>query len=407
MSVHKEERKHGVRYRCKYRDANGTQHSRSFDLKKDADAFDLESRRAKQRGGLGPSAGNCTFEQFVETWARLHVQPNLAKKTQQMYATAYDCHIGPYIGRVKLRDFNVLGAVEFQASLATRTKPAMAQKAMTVLSGILTKAVQWGYLEINPVRQIAKPKAKPKRAPVALSPSQVEQICDWFRKHHRPHEAVMVALMAYSGLRPGEARALTWADIGQSTIHVWKAISSDEVASTKTGATRSVMLLPPLRSDLRAMRMLRGRPDDSEYVFPGKAGDPMIDEEWKRWRSRWFTRATRELQIPTSRPYDLRHSFASLLLQGGTPSTQVAEQMGHSVQVLHDNYAHVIGDFRGCGFIDPETAINQARGRDVPQKFRAALVAVKADGPIALRNGKPDSGLEPLTPSLPWRCSTN
>jgi integrase len=75
-------------------------------------------------------------------------------------------------------------------------------------------------------------------------------------------------VLAYAGLRPGEALALRWGDVGERTILVERAASYGEVKSTKTRASRSVRMVRPLKSELAKLRMRNGRPVD-ELVLPG------------------------------------------------------------------------------------------------------------------------------------------
>ena len=67
------------------------------------------------------------------------------------------------------------------------------------------------------------------------------------------------SVLAYAGLRPGEALALTWGHMGERTVLVEGAVSLGEVKATKTGRSRSVRLLAPLR-DLAEWRTAAGRP---------------------------------------------------------------------------------------------------------------------------------------------------
>jgi integrase len=56
-------------------------------------------------------------------------------------------------------------------------------------------------------------------------------------------------------------------------------------------------------------------------------------------------------------PYDLRHSFASLLLAEGRQPLYVARQLGHSVSVLLSTYAHLIDEYEACERIDADAEI--------------------------------------------------
>jgi integrase len=74
-----------------------------------------------------------------------------------------------------------------------------------------------------------------------------------------------------------------------------------------------------------------------------------------------FRAAVAVTGLPITRPYDLRHACASLLINAGTPLTEVAEHLGNSVGVLSQTYAHVIKDMRGQSATSVPDAIMSAR----------------------------------------------
>jgi hypothetical protein len=65
--------------------------------------------------------------------------------------------------------------------------------------------------------------------------------------------------------------------------------------------------------------------------------------------------------LPDARPYDLRHSFASLLLHEGRSVIEVARQLGHGADVLLGTYAHVIEELEDRPQLPAEDAIREAR----------------------------------------------
>jgi integrase len=65
------------------------------------------------------------------------------------------------------------------------------------------------------------------------------------------------------------------------------------------------------------------------------------------------------------RPYDLRHSFASLRLAEGRQPLYVARQLGHSLAVLLETYAHLIEEYAEDERIDAEAEIIRARRRQM------------------------------------------
>jgi integrase len=74
-----------------------------------------------------------------------------------------------------------------------------------------------------------------------------------------------------------------------------------------------------------------------------------------------FEPAAKAAGFPELRIYDLRHTFASLLLAAGRSLPDVAGELGHGIDVLTSTYAHVIAEYRGRKAIDPDTEIQLVR----------------------------------------------
>jgi integrase len=76
---------------------------------------------------------------------------------------------------------------------------------------------------------------------------------------------------------------------------------------------------------------------------------------------RAFTRAIKAAGLEHGRPYDLRHSFASLLLHEGRSVIYVARQLGHDARLTLSTYGHVMDEFEDMPRLDAQTAIADAR----------------------------------------------
>jgi integrase len=127
--------------------------------------------------------------------------------------------------------------------------------------------------------------------------------------------------------------------------------------------------------------MLSGRPDPSTPVIPafngnGTAIDPgkgWTEIGYEQWIPRVWASALDEVGLAYQRPYDCRHSFASLLFHEGRSVVYVARQLGHSTAVCMRTYAHVIEELEDVPRISAEDAILTARGGDgVRTKFGRA-----------------------------------
>jgi integrase len=330
MSVEKVRRTgEEVVWRVRWR-PHGRNRARTFSKRRDAADFDAELRRHRRAGALALiDAGTETLGQYVTgTWAATHAA-TLAPKTRGHYASLYDHHIRPYLGAIALRDINPETIGRWQADrLADGAGPVAVRHAMDLLGSVLEHAFIAGRIAANPVRRVKKAR-RPRREEVqALSPSTVEAM----RSALGVRDATLVSVLAYAGLRPGEALGLRWGDMRERTLLVQRSVTLGEEADTKTRQHRTVRLLAPLAADLRAWRLAANQPDDGGLVFPAKDGQPWTQAAYQSWRRRAFHRATQAAGLTHARPYDLRHSFGSLLLHEGRSVIYVA-RLGHDARL--------------------------------------------------------------------------
>ena len=100
-----------------------------------------------------------------------------------------------------------------------------------------------------------------------------------------------------------------------------------------------------------------------ELVFPSKAGTPIKPDNIA---VRYMQPALEKAGLRKFRFHDLRHTFGSLLIQGGASLTYVKEQMGHSsIQITVDTYGHLIpgADIKWIDRLDEETSPQQSANR--------------------------------------------
>lgn len=103
MSIERVERKSGVVWRVRWRDASGRAHSKVVGRKRDAEAFEAEIVRRKRTGEIDLfGAGKQTLADFAEEWWRLYAVPNLAMRTRRSYAALWDRHVLGRLGALRL-----------------------------------------------------------------------------------------------------------------------------------------------------------------------------------------------------------------------------------------------------------------------------------------------------------------
>jgi excisionase family DNA binding protein len=214
VSIHTLKRKRGNVYKVVWRDELLQQRSRTFSLKRDAEVWEARVKLSKRQGELAAlDSGRQLLRDFASDWRALHGESHLAPKTLVLYDFLTD-RLLPHLGHVPLRQLTTERIQRALADLlAAGVPPATVRKALTLLQGMLERAVQWGRIANNSARYVRKPPNPPKRMTQPLSPRQIESVRRTLSKRKRLRDATLVSVLAYAGLRPGEALALRWRDI--------------------------------------------------------------------------------------------------------------------------------------------------------------------------------------------------
>jgi len=135
--------RHRDKWRVRWRDGTRNR-SRTFDLKKDALAWDAEVRRRRQLGTLSSlDAGSETLDEFfVDVWAPTYAV-DLAPKTRKHYASLYDRHVGPFLGSTSVRALTPQVVARWQADrLAAGAGRVALRHAFELLGSILQRAYE-------------------------------------------------------------------------------------------------------------------------------------------------------------------------------------------------------------------------------------------------------------------------
>jgi integrase len=345
-------------YRVRYYDDDGQE--RSVTLPRgtaydDAQAMDAKLKLLKRAGELPElRVGKETLATFAEEWWEIYAGPNLARNTLGAYAQVWNKHVLPRLGHYRLRELTPEIVARFRADLERDGVGApTVRKALSMLQGMLSRAVEWRRIRQNPADGVRKPVVRSSRPVLCLAPARVELIRSHLLGSGERGDATFVSVLAYAGPRPAEALSLRWEDLGDRTLRVH---------ATKTARrTRTVRLLAPLRQDLHEWRMAAGVPGSRELIFPNHSDQQWADHDYRNWRRRTFQPAAAACGLPDLVPYDLRHSFASLLIHEGCSVVEVADQLGHSPQMTLSTYAHVMSELDGAERVSAEDQIRAAR----------------------------------------------
>lgn len=334
------------RYRVRYRTPDNRQtDKRGFRTKRDAERFAATVEVAKMRGEyVSPASARVTVGELGSAWLqrqRGHLKPSGFITIE----TAWRHRVAPRWGAVALGDIRPTAVQQWISELsrgsadAKPVGPSVIRRSHFVLTGILADAARDNLIARNPAAGIKLPRTTRKR-PVYLTHRQVSALATAAGQH----EAV-VLLLAYTGLRWGEAVGLRLGDL--DTLRRRATVSQNVVQSgSKT------FIGPPKTHKQRTVPL-------PEFLIPylarcceGRQRDDLLfaDEDGGYLRrphpvSGWFAKAVIESGVPRTTPHDLRHTAASLAVAAGANVKAVQKMLGHaSAAMTLDIYADLFDD---------------------------------------------------------------
>jgi integrase len=332
MSVHK---KPNGKWCARYRDEQNINRQKSFELKKDAIAYERNQKRALERGEWVDPKGTRTklsevFEMYFQT------KRELAPKSKNSIESIWRCHIEPRFGSSPLSSITMAATTKWMTDAVlgenANTTSGRITKAQELLSTLLDFSVDHGFIIKNPLRKsngrihkIALPKNDKSRIPMALTSEELVNLagnCGDFEP--------LVLFAGVTGLRWAEIVGLRVGDINLSTARVVVDKSLSEVngnffeKSTKSGQTRSVVVPKYLHPHL--VTQMQGKAE-SDYLFTNSIGNPL---SLSNFTKRVFKPAIAAAGVPPVTPHDLRHTAASNAIALGANILSVANMLGHS-----------------------------------------------------------------------------
>ena len=310
-----------------------------------------------------PEPVGMTVGAFWEAWIA-DARTRLQRATIKEYERVFRVRLAPRFGALPLDAIKPRMVSQWRAELvAAKTGPEAIRRAMTLLQAMYSVAIEWGEASANPVAVVRKPRQGRRRAVHPLTPEDVERLRVELGRDGDLRSTTLVSVLAYAGLRPGEALGLELRHIRERTILVEQAVSNGELKVQKTGRIyRTVDLVGPLAADVAAWCAHASINDADALLFPRSDGTPWRTDDWNNWRNRRFFPCAKAAGLGRPRPYDLRHSFASLLIrEQRTSIVELADQLGHAPTMTLNTYAHVFAEHRRETPVDIGDWIERAR----------------------------------------------
>lgn len=339
------------------RDARGKRRYHNHTVhgtKKDAQRY-LNKVLRDQDLGQFVEPSNRPLGDYLDEWIKTAVAPRVTAKTASDYKSLVKNHLKPALGDRKLSQLTV-GEVQrhYNGLLDKGLSARSVRYVHSVLHSALDQAVKWELLSRNPAELIELPRQRPREIQV-LSPAQLKSFLEAARADRW---YALWELLVATGLRPGEALALKWDDLDGERMRVQRNLvrHSDgtwELKDPKTPRARRAVTVPKSvartlkahRTQQLEERLGAGRTYvDHGLIFAVGNGNPL---DWRVVVQRHFNKIIECAELPRIRPYDLRHTCASLLLAAGENVKVVSERLGHASAALTlDVYSHVLPDMQ-------------------------------------------------------------
>ena len=325
----------GRTYYFRYTDPHGAQRNVKIG---DAAQVDLEVARRRvaefhnERAlGRDPSATKAaerripTLGEFVEGRYMPHIQGN--KRSWKSDETLLRLHILPAFGRKRIDAITTAEVTAFQHAIKAKGyAPGTANRILILLRYLFNLAARWEVegSGANPARRVELFKLNNEQQ-VFLSKDQVAVLLEALETSDNPQLLHIVKFLLLTGARKQEGLRAEWREFDVAS-RAWV------IPLSKSGRARKVALSDAL---IALLDQLPSR-GTSPYLFPNlDTGKPYVSV-WYAWDT-----ARRKAGLPEVRIHDLRHSFASFLVNSGRSLYEVQKLLGHAHIKTTQRYAHL------------------------------------------------------------------
>ena len=280
--------------------------------------------------GMNPFAGPPPrFADFAERWMRDYVMPRNKQTTQTEKRSYLVHHLLPAFGKRSIDDISTM---DVQAFIARRVERGLSPKTinnvLATLRCALNVAKDWKLVRDVPRIEGLRVPERPYKY---LTQEEIERVIDAATPGYW---RALITFIADTGVRFGEAAALSWAHVNLTVAPPIATIAYSanrgQIGTTKTNRVRHIPLTP------RAVEALHWRPRHSGLIFERPSGGPPRPDSTLASLHRVCDRAG----ITRVSWHTLRHSYATLLCQRGVPLRNVQDLLGHTTIAMTSRYTH-------------------------------------------------------------------
>ena len=345
--------------------------------------------------GLGLPAEKILLRDWLDRWMQEIIAPNRRQRTKERYQGIITRHIKPAIGHVPLTKLAPSHVQALESQLSVRGMAAEGVGLVhRVLSGAMKHALLMEMVYRNPVSVVSPPRIiRQEPAPPDIPAVRAALDLAGAEEHYL---YACIHLIAYTGMRRGEAMGLLWNDVDleRGRILIERSLSRTleqglHVDPPKTNSGRRVVdldagtieVMAKHREDQRTTKeLMREMYKDHGKVFADPYGEWINPDNLSKAVKSFGQRVGH----PEMTVRSLRHFHASVSLQSGQSVVIVSKRLGHaSVSTTADIYAHSLP---GWGFA-PKVAVEPKVGH-LNQKSHAGSWHILPLGSPEARGGK-------------------
>ncbi|WNK21219.1 tyrosine-type recombinase/integrase [Halomonas piscis] len=268
-----------------------------------------------------------TLGYFVERWYMPHIKSR--KRSWETDETFLRLHILPWLGKLHMDQVKKQHVIEMLAYHRQTHAPASTNRALVLCRYIYNCALRWEVEGVtrNPTTGIDLYPVNNKRDRY-LKEEESVRLFEALETSRNTQLPFIVAMLLLTGARRREVLTARWEDMDQEK-QIWR------IKFNKTGKTRFV----PLSDGMLSLLAKIPREEGQGFLFPNpRTGKPFTAIFYS-----WDT-ARRQAGMPELRIHDLRHSFASMLVNAGRSLYEVQRLLGHHQITTTQRYAHLSHD---------------------------------------------------------------
>jgi integrase len=289
-------------------------------------------------GGSGKAepAGAWTLSLFFDERYYPHIE--LYRRRPELDRYIFNRHIREPLGGELLTDLNSVKLEAWaRAHIVKGYAPGTINKHIFLMNRMLNLARHWGLITHNAFEaSVLRKVPVGEERQMFLQPEEIGRILRACQQDLHPQLYDFARLLLLTGARKGEALKANWNHFDLKR-RVWN------VPVSKNGRPRRIVLNQAsvdLIEELRAEADRRGYPiDPNAPVFY----NPRTGKRYDSFYAAWY-RAREKADLPTVRFHDLRHTFASMLINEGVSLYEIQRLLGHHHITMTERYAHLLPD---------------------------------------------------------------